>query len=568
MNTTSEQYKGDGVAREPITMEDTEQPQRNDRKRPEAKNFRSEEGKSVSSGDKGHNGKGPEAMEEMEAASGDTRPEIPACVYRRLPKAIQEITNCLAKGHERDVFLTGFFPVAAGALANVRFRYGGHWQRLNLYAGVIANAAAGKASLRHARDVGVPLDEEMFDDAEDRREAWEREKENGGDVGPKPLQRTLYNPGDTSSSNLKKMLRSNPAGVIFETEFKTLATALSQEWGQSRDVFLKSYHNEPVSVGRAGEDLLRISDPGLSMAVSGTPGTFQEVISDTEDGLFSRFHFYAFEDDNTYKPQFETDQDEARDQATENVGNRLAEYHRNLEGRDEPLYLKFGAEVRRIVNDTGNAIFSHFNSQDIPHELASCLKRTLIRALRFAGILTLLHHTENGRSLTAPRSVEVRPMDVVTGLKLALCYLDHSLTVGGHLDTDNDPTRQMTGKQRRYWKALPEVFTTAEANAIAEEEEIDVSDKTLRDWRARWVDKGYLTKPKRGHFEKEKGAFQSFHYFRLPALRREESVLSRLSADKGRFESGNNNGRAEASISGPSGPSDHSANSPQTDTPF
>jgi len=54
MNTTSEQYQGDGVAREPITMEDTEQPQRNDRKRPEA-------------------------MEEMEAASGDTRPEIPAC---------------------------------------------------------------------------------------------------------------------------------------------------------------------------------------------------------------------------------------------------------------------------------------------------------------------------------------------------------------------------------------------------------------------------------------------------------------------------------------------------------
>ena len=57
----------------------------------------------------------------------------------------------------------------------------------------------------------------------------------------------------------------------------------------------KAFHFEPISYSRKGNDELReLDDARLSVAISGTPDQILDLIPNAEDGLFSRFVFYAF----------------------------------------------------------------------------------------------------------------------------------------------------------------------------------------------------------------------------------------------------------------------------------
>lgn len=424
--------------------------------------------------------------------------QLPAEVYEHLPDTLREIVDCLDVGHERDTFLTGVLPVCAGAMSNVRLRYGGEWLSLNLYTGVIAPAGAGKGKVRVAKRCGKKLDERLYEESQDEIKRWKEAEDQ--EVGSRPQERTLFLPGDTSASEMKHMLQANPHSVMFETEFKTVGNALSQDWGQFRDVMLKAFHNESVTVARRKDDILRIGHPAMSAALSGTPSTFREVIEDVEDGLFSRFCFYMFEAETEWVSQFSDDQDWELEESTEEAANRLDNINRTLTQRDEPLYITFPDSVRADHTEACTIVLEALKSQDVPKSLHPNVKRAGLNALRFASIFALLRLDERAVDLSEPKSVAISEGDLRGGLYLAFAYLSHALQVAEQMEA-TDGKKGLHEGHKEYLHALPEgAFDTTDANRIAEE--LGIGERKARRWRNKFVQKGLLVDAGHGQWRR------------------------------------------------------------------
>jgi hypothetical protein len=277
---------------------------------------------------------------------------------------------------------------------------------------------------------------------------------------------------------------------MFETEFKTVGTALSQDWGQFRDVMLKAFHNESVNVSRRKDDLLRISHPSMSVAISGTPHTFLEIVEDVEDGLFSRFCFYTFEDESEWVPQFADDVDWELDDATDEAADRLNSIHRTLSERNEPLYVKFPGEVREAHTEACRALLQAVKQRGVPKTLHPNVKRAGLAALRIASIFALLRLDERAIDVSGAKSIEISEGDLHGGLYLAFSYFSHALRVADVMET-TDNQKGLHEGHKEYLEALPEgAFDTKDADRIAKD--LGINERKARRWRKRFVNKGLL----------------------------------------------------------------------------
>lgn len=446
---------------------------------------------------------GPKNAENARNAENATG-HIPRAVYDSLPDTLNQVLRHLDERHERDVVLTALLPVFAGALPTARFKYGGMWSSLNLYTAVVAPAGAGKGKMSTARHVGNDLNQKLHEESERRLLNWQAEQEGDGDPGPRPQWKRLFIPADSSAAHMKRALSASPHGVIFETEFKTLSSVLRQDWGQFRDVLLKAFQNEPVEVGREKDERpTLIQNPALSVAVSGTPGTFAEVIEDTEDGLFSRFGFYRFKARRMWRSQIGGVENTALDTAKEAAAGAVQAMYNELSGRgaDDPLYLTFTDEAEQLVDRMCGFLIEHWKSEGVRGEMDSSLKRAGLRAFRIGAILHLIEHYEAGRSLGAPRTIEVGEKHVRSGLAIALTWLIHSLQIAEVFGTRDDQ-KALNRDQRRFLDALPsEEFKTSDAKEIAEE--IRLSPRTAQGWLKDWSrDTGLIQKVRYGVWQR------------------------------------------------------------------
>lgn len=444
-------------------------------------------------------------------------------VYRALPDTIERVARVLDEGHERDAFLTGLLPVLAGGFPNAGFRYGGHWLSLNLYTAVVAPAGSGKGKMRHARTVGDPVNKWLHMRSRKRRSEWERKKESDEeDAGPEPAYRRLFLAADASAASVKENLDDSPHSVIFETEFKTLSTALGQEWGQFRDVLLKGFQNEPVEVDRKREQPMLIDHPAPSMAVSGTPGTFSEVIGGLEDGLFSRFAFYRFDATPEWKSQFGGSGSDDLQTLTSLASDQLKSIYRAQMCREEPLRITFRDSVKWLIDNTFAFLMDRWTAAGVNRALYSSLKRAAVRALRIAVIFHLFRHHNDGQledvqsvSLSdnsanlemRDADLEVDPRDAVIGLRLALTYLAHALKIAGEDGSSSagglDSARKhLNQKQRGYLDALPDgEFPFSRAREIADDR--GIPESTAKNWvRKTFKEKGLVKDVEHGTWEK------------------------------------------------------------------
>ena len=418
-----------------------------------------------------------------------------------LPDTLRTPAQMIDVKHERDVFVTGALPVIAGALSNVRFFYGGQWLSLNLNAAVIAPPSSGKGKFRLAKQLGKKLDAHLYEESQRAIQTWKDRKDaDGDDPGPRPPERTMFLPGDSSAAAMKQHLKANPQSVLFETEFKTVGTVLSQDWGQFRDVLLKSFHNEAVTVSRKGEDLLRIGHPALSVALSGTPGTFCEIIEDVEDGLFSRFCLYGFQSEPRWRSQFGQASDHKLASEIEDGAGRLLAMHKALVGRDEPLYIKFGEAEQRTIDRAGELLLDTFVSIQGREELHANIYRAAVVACRIAGVCALLRMNEQGASLRTAKSVTVSECDVRVGLYLAFTYFEHAMHVARMLSSTNERSG-LSATQREYLNALPGgAFRTAEAYEVAGD--LEIGERKARRWLKKFAEVDLLVDRDHGEWER------------------------------------------------------------------
>ena len=286
-------------------------------------------------------------------------PHLPEGIYENLPSILRESAGLFRDAIEKDVFLIGAVAVLSGCLPNVEGIYFDEPHSAHLYAFITAPAGSGKGKMKWARYFGQTIHEQLVECTKSAFEAYDADMEKYSNLYKKdrlneekpaePLRKMFFIPANSSSSAFIQALADNDFnGVIFESEADTLANTFKQEWGNFSDVLRKAFHHETTSLFRRKDnEFIEVENPHLAIVLSGTPRQVHNMMPDVENGLFSRFLYYAFKDDGDFKNPFISHQQVDFIQYFKLQGKRIFGLYQKLNRLRKPISFSLTDEQGR-----------------------------------------------------------------------------------------------------------------------------------------------------------------------------------------------------------------------------
>lgn len=404
-------------------------------------------------------------------------PSVPDELYPLMPHLIWQGAKAFDKGRERDVFLTGALAILSGCMPGVKGIYAGQEVFPNLFSFSIAPAASGKGALKFAKMMAdeyhnnlVKISREAEAEynnqvAEQKQKMMMRKKGDATveELPVKPPFKVVFIPANTSYAKILWHLEQNGGtGIICETEADTLGNVFKQDWGSYSDMIRKSFHHERLSSSRkANNEFIEVNTPALSIALSGTPSQVTGLIASAEDGLFSRFMFYAFKVDQVWK---DVSPFANNINLTEHFKQLSMEVYRMVCFlQKEETTIDLSKEQWQQLNAVC-AGWLHDVTMFTAEEAASIVKRLGLMLFRMAMIFTAMRKYENAEMATA---VICADEDFQIALQLTQVYLHHSILMFNNLPKQTEATQFKAGdNKRRFIEALPNEFTTKQAVEI------------------------------------------------------------------------------------------------------
>lgn len=421
---------------------------------------------------------------------------IPDGVYNNLPEFLLNLTSPFS-GRERDIVLLSSLGVISAALPKVFGMYDANKYSPNLYILIIAPPASGKGIMNNSKKlidlIHQTIKEISLGNIEDCKTQKKKEKDLDR-VCPEIEVKVL--PGNVSSSKIYKHLKASSYGLlIFETEADTISIMLKQDWGNFSDILRKAFHHETISMSRETENrFIEVDRPELSLVISGTPNQVKPLIQSKENGLFSRFLFYVFNEATQWKdvsPKGMTiGQDEIFSHASQEVFimyNKLKGIHKDLEIKlSETQWEKFNANMIIVTN-----LF--IGQKQI--EMLSTIKRHGLMMFRICMILTILRNKDGINPNLTELICNDLDYDIAFGIMKST--IDHSIEVSNLISKDgyNLPIRDAL-----ILDALKDKFQRSEALAVGESMGMPIRtiDFTLNKWTKNKV----VTKVSTGIYQK------------------------------------------------------------------
>ena len=430
----------------------------------------------------------------------DKSPKIPEKVYENLPPTLKESCDVFS-GRERDVYLTSALSIISGGLSNIKGVYDNDIVYPNLYSFIIAPAASGKGSMKYAKSLGdcyhnllqvQNVEEKMNYNKEveiyNLKKKMAKKEEDIVDLKKpeKPKYKAFFIAGNISSAMLHKVLESNGgSGCITETETDTITNALKQEWGGYSDILRKGFHHETISLMRKTDlEYIIIEEPKFSLSITGTPDQVKGILSNTKNGLASRFMFYSF----NAKPKW-------RRTFTRNISSSKQNQFLKF---TQDLCDKFSSQSEREFNITEEQGEIHFNTfkeildekyYSYLGESDSLIKRLGLIVYKIAMVLSGLRTDEP--------LMKCEDRDFETAMELTKVYLAHGLNV---FEKINNRENKLPLNEERWVNKLSKEFTSAEAISIAKN--LGIKERTAYKKLRDYVGIGLLKKVKTGLYRK------------------------------------------------------------------
>lgn len=434
---------------------------------------------------------------------------LPDRVYELLPERLKRLCSHFDLENERDLFMLSCLPVLSGMMPRTMIKYGREWQGLNLYFCGIAGAAGGKGAAKCAYRLGRTVDDALNIASQEKFDEWQADPD-----GPPPPFVQFYFSGDTSAAAIKKALAANRWGVIFETEVKTLANALNSDWGAWRNILLGNFHGETVSSMRADKAPIRIISPAMSLALTGTPGSFEEILRDTEDGAFSRFFYYYFDVSGEIRNQFGDDDDSTElDHELDAMAALLPGLYTSLAARTVPLFCKAAKPDQKRITDAMRFAMSALEKSRLDPNLQANIKRGGIIAFRIACLLTIFQRffdEIDGKTAVQLgdenlKSIECEPRFVEIGILITFSLLEHAMRLSELLKIG---TEKLQEHKANWLGKLPNqgTFTKQDALAAGWKLKPRVPERTVNDWLRKCLAKEILFRVSHGVYRKNHDA--------------------------------------------------------------
>lgn len=432
----------------------------------------------------------------VRAVSGT--PIFPKSIQNLLPRPLRNLVGVYNSDRALDVVTIGGLGVLSGSLPNVEGQYGNDVYGPNIYVFVLAPAASEKGVLTHARQLGQAIDTWFRSSYPEELAQWALDKKNNEHgAGPKPRRAVLFISGDVSASALVRQLHTNKGGgIMLETEADTLSQTLQKDYGSYSDVLRKAHAHESVSINRVEEEI-SIARPFLSIVIAGTPNQLPRLIPSAEDGLFSRFLFYAFVQDNPLlwmdpRPRAGNNTADLLESGMYDVKNVFLK----LNSRSRPLRFFLTESQWDVLSQNGEAIKRKLVSA-FEYTGASVAHRAAVHVFRIAMIIGLWEAVEQGQDLKKLQKFGVSDQGLMAAIKIVKVSVVHTVKIMSALPKEESGDSPAFVK---WFLALPIEFKTSHAIELAGK--VGFSKRAANSQIAEMLTRGRLEKLSVGRYRK------------------------------------------------------------------
>lgn len=411
-------------------------------------------------------------------------------VYNRLPKELQNLTQNF-EGRERDIVLISSLVVLSNCFPNIYGIYDGDRVYPQLYGVIVAPAASGKGVMNYSRIIIEKIHKKIFQESLiEFRENQKSSRKSGNFESTEMRVKIL--PANISTSEMYSYLGSSNHGlIIIESEADTMSNMLKNDWSNYSDVLRKAFHHEPVSISRKMDKVFEnIDEPKLAMLVSGTPDQLQPLIKSKENGLFSRFIVYNFDEISPFKNVFDRNKRDNK-VAFENFGEviyntyeRLAEMENLIEfSFTENQESKFIELIKPIRNDIIENHAEGFISNVHRHGLIF---------YRLAMILAIISNLDN---IHVNRNLVCSNVDFMLAYHLMTTLLRHSQFTYNTIDNGD-----LSIQDEELLDKMNDVFSREKL--INEGKKMNIPIRTIDDKISQWKRKRIIKKIDRSSYKK------------------------------------------------------------------
>ncbi|MCL3781167.1 DUF3987 domain-containing protein [Prolixibacteraceae bacterium JC049] len=432
-------------------------------------------------------------------------PQIPSEIYNQLPEILKESIDLFEDPIEKDVFLIGAITVISACLPNIEGIYFDEPVSAHLYSFITAPAGSGKGKLKWAKYFGIRIHKSIVEQSIREHEAYEKAMEEynslnknqrqGVEKPKEPKRLMFFIPANSSSSAFIQALADNGfKGIIFETEADTLAGTLKQDWGNFSDVLRKAFHHESTNMFRRKDnEHIEVEDPHLAIALSGTPKQVHNMMPDTENGLFSRFLYYAFEDYSDFKNPFLSHRKVNYTEFFDQKGHQIKELHQILKSELNPVRFEFTPEQAEIFTNEFR-ILCNRNRTLLGNDFQANSRRLGLITFRIAMVLSALRILEEG-AISSP--LLCNEVDFQTAIQIAFTLEKHAIAVFQNL-----PNNNLKGVKLKFYNALPANFNRQGYLSVAKE--FEIKEKTAEKYIGQFKESGLLDHEHNNYTKTEK----------------------------------------------------------------
>ena len=403
-------------------------------------------------------------------------PTIPDEIFEKLPRILRNGTSAFDERRKRDVFFTAALAILSGCLPKVTGIY--HQERVytHLYTFIIAPPASGKGVLKNAKRLADKHHQKILEQSRAEQKKYDAEMIDfknqsrnlkKGDAPPeqpeKPAFKIVFIPADTSHARMIEHLQMNDGeGIICETEADTMSGAKKQDWGDYSPALRSAFHHEKITFTRkTNNEYIEINEPRLAVALTGTPAQAPKLISSAEDGLFTRFLFYAFKNDIHWQDPSPISKTIVYNDHFEALSNQVLNLIEFL--NLSPTEIHLTTLQWQILNNTFAKILNEVTTFTSENASGIVFRLGLIM-YRICMIFTALRKFENSE---INNNYTCNNEDFNIALLVVKTYLSHSILMFNNLPKQGDNMTFVGGdNKRKFFEALPKEFTRKEAVSI------------------------------------------------------------------------------------------------------
>jgi len=399
-----------------------------------------------------------------------------------LPKIIKEMLNKYDNDREKDVFFTSLITTLSSVFPNVYTLYGKKKIYPNLFTFITAPASSFKGIMIDAKKTLNKYDTDLREKYLSTRDRLIYEIKEGNEESKEKLGKLMCKystiPGNSSTAALVQQLENQDGnGYIFQSEADSIVDVSKNEWGNYSELLRSAFHHEEITVNRKktkdnDEPRTTISFPKISMCISGTPDQVIKLIQTSQNGLFSRFLFYSYENEIKWVNNMfdEFDSDEVFGEYYSDKIFDIIEYY-----SDKDIKFNLTKEQQDRFNKSFEEQLDNsmsFNGKFIKDSIF----RNGVRFLRIAMILSLLDEFENIKFFGIGDVIQCKDDIFNICEKLIKQYTKHTELIFNNLNKNDTKEFTKSGIEKLF-DSMPSKFK--KSDIITAGKKVNICEKTI-----------------------------------------------------------------------------------------